>query len=82
MFKDNIKKNEDKKIKLENELERLKKDAESIDAAVEDTRKEESKIRKEMENLKVKVEEENQNRKDLENSTNWVKQIRNSDWTS
>ncbi len=77
MFKDNIKKNEDKKIKLENELERLKKDAESIDAAVEDTRKEESKIRKEMENLKVKVEEENQNRKDLETKISTIQEEKN-----
>ncbi|KKK40564.1 hypothetical protein LCGC14_0492950 [marine sediment metagenome] len=63
----NIKKNEDKKKKLDIELHKLKGEAESIDEAIEETKKIESQARKIIDDLNSNIQEENQKQKDLEN---------------
>jgi chromosome segregation protein len=68
VLRGNIKKNVEKKEKLENELQRLKKDAESIDEAIEAAKKAELETRNRINDLNTKISKENQNQKNLENN--------------
>ncbi len=72
VLKDNIKKNEIKKEKLEVELESLKGDHESIEEARKATINIENEIKTKIEQLKVKISDENLKQRNLENDINLV----------